>query len=93
MPDHIRLIAAAQFVTSAIAVWYFWPDLNRQRGFFGPIALRVIAIPAIALVIGGVLTGIFKTNPVRSTVMALCYIAIAIWCWKVASSRSRHAPR
>jgi hypothetical protein len=66
--------------------------IQGKYGLFGPVALRIIAIVAVGLVIGGAFTGVYVEHPVRSTVLALSYAAIAIRLWQLAAQRAAAPP-
>lgn len=60
-------------------------------GLFGPFSLRVIAVGAIGLGIGGIFTGAYVEHPVRSSLMAIAYVILAIRFWQMSVQRSRNA--
>jgi hypothetical protein len=66
--------------------------LRGRYGLMGPVVLRIGAIVAIGLVIGGVFTGVYVEHPVRSLVMAAVYIVVSIGLWRLATYRSRRTP-
>jgi hypothetical protein len=66
--------------------------IRGRYGLFGPVALRIIAVVAIGLVVGGAFTGVYLQHPVRSTVLAISYAAIAIRLWQLATQRSATPP-
>jgi len=61
----------------------------KGKGLFGPVALRVIAVAAVCLVIGGLFTGIWIDHPFRSAVLSISYVLVALRFWRVAAYRSR----
>jgi hypothetical protein len=65
--------------------------LRGRFGFFGPLALRIIAVVAIALVIGGAFNGIYVAHPIRGSLLAIAYVLIAIKLWRLAAHRARRA--
>jgi hypothetical protein len=90
-----------QLLAGAIVLMCVWAaslavcllfGLKGRRGLFGPIALRVIAVVAIGLVIGGFFTGVYVTHPVRSTVLAISYLLIAVRLWQIAARRAVMPP-
>lgn len=61
----------------------------KGKGFFGPFALRFIGVAAIGLVIGGFFTGVWLTHPLRSAILSVVYVSVALRLWKVAAYRAR----
>ena len=66
--------------------------IRGRYGLFGPVALRIIAMVAVGLVVGGAFTGVYLQHPVRSTVLAISYAAVAIRLWQLAAQRSATPP-
>lgn len=86
-----------QLLAGAIVLLCLWASslavrlllgLKGRRGLFGPTALRVIAVVAIALVAGGFFTGIYATHPVRSVALSISYVLIAWRLWQMAARRA-----
>jgi len=65
--------------------------LRGRFGFFGPVALRIAAATAVALVIAGAFTGIYVEHPIRASLLAITYVFIAIKLWRLATHRARRA--
>ncbi|HUR21654.1 MAG TPA: hypothetical protein VMZ90_12640 [Vicinamibacterales bacterium] len=91
-----------QFFAGAICLMSVWAlllairllfGLGGRNGFFGPVALRIIAAAAIGLVIGGAFTGVYVEHPLRSSVLVISYLLIAVRLWQLAARRSRTAVR
>ena len=89
-----------QLVTGVICALCLWAvvlavrlifGLRGKYGLMGPVALRIGAIVAVGLVIGGAFTGVYVEHPVRSVILAVVYIAVSIRLWRLAAHRSRRA--
>jgi len=66
--------------------------IRGRYGRMGPIALRVIAVAAIALIIGGLFTGVWFEHPLRSGLLSVSYVLVAIRLWQVAAHRQAMSP-
>lgn len=58
----------------------------------GPAALRVIAVGAVGLIIVGFFTGVWLEHPVRSGLLSVSYILLAIRLWQLAAHRQAVSP-
>lgn len=65
--------------------------IRGKYGLLGPVALRIAAVVAVGLVIGGVFTGLYVEYPVRSTLLAITYVVVAVRLWRLATHRSDRA--
>jgi len=65
--------------------------LRGRFGFFGPVALRIAAVAASALVVAGAFTGIYVEHPIRGGLLAITYVFISIKLWRLATQRARRA--
>jgi hypothetical protein len=63
-----------------------------RYGLIGPVALRLIAVAAIGLIIGGLFTGVWAEHPVRSGLLSVSYILIAMRLWQLAAHRQAVSP-
>ncbi len=63
--------------------------IRGSNGLLGPTALRIAAIVAIGLLIGGAFTGIYVEHPVRSVLLAASYVVVSIKLWRLAAYRSK----
>jgi hypothetical protein len=61
--------------------------MKDRFGLFGPWALRVIAMCAIGLTIGGIFTGYYVERSVIAFPMAISYILLARRLWHLAAER------
>jgi hypothetical protein len=93
----VQADALLQLLAGAIVLLCLWAvslsvrlllGLKGRRGLFGPIALRVIAVCAVGLVIGGVFTGVYVTHPLRSALLAISYLLISVRLWQLAAQRA-----
>ena len=90
----LQLVAG---VISALCIWVvvlavrLILGLRGKYGLLGPVTLRIGAVVAIGLVIGGAFTGIYVQHPVRSVVMAVVYVIAAIRLWRLAAYRATGA--
>ncbi len=89
-----------QLVTAVICALCLWAvvlavrlifGLRGRYGLMGPVALRIGAIVAVGLVVGGAFAGVYVEHPVRGSILATAYIAVSIRLWRLAAHRSRRA--
>jgi hypothetical protein len=66
--------------------------IRGKYGLIGPFALRAIAGAALALIIGGFFSGVWNEHPLRSALLSVSYILIAIRLWQVAAYRQSVSP-
>lgn len=64
--------------------------LKGRHGLMGPFALRIVAVAAIGLVIGGLFTGVWAEHPARTAVLSVSYVLCAIRLWQIADHRMRN---
>jgi hypothetical protein len=66
--------------------------IQARHGLLGPAALRIAAVAAIGLVVGGAFTGIYVKQPLRSGILAASYVVVSIkLCWMAAYRAGRAA--
>jgi hypothetical protein len=65
---------------------------GRTSGFFGPLALRIIAVGALGIVLSGLFTGYYAEHPAVGGVMALSYVLVARRFWALGRSRMAARP-
>lgn len=61
--------------------------IHGRHGLMGPSALRVIAVAALALIVGGFFTDVWNEHPLRSALLSVSYILVARRLWQVAAHR------
>ena len=85
-----------QLLAAAICLLAIWAVVlacrlvlgRRGKWFFGPLALRISAVAAIGLVVGGAFTGIWIDHPIRSAALSIAYVLLAVRLWNLAAYRS-----
>mgnify|MGYP001281104601 CR=1 FL=1 len=88
----LQLVAA---VICLLAVWSIVLAFRlilgarRRKWFFGPVVLRVSAVVAVGLVIGGAFSDVWGEHPVRTALLSISYVLLAIRFWSLAAYRSR----
>jgi|KBSMisStaDraftv2_1062788.scaffolds.fasta_scaffold463734_2 hypothetical protein len=89
-----------QLLAGAISALCLWAvvlsirlifGIRGKYGIFGPFALRILAVGAVGLIIGGAFTGVYVDHPIRSAVLAISYVLVAVRLWRMAAQRSRGA--
>jgi hypothetical protein len=90
-----------QLLTALICLLCLWAvalafrllfGIRGRHGLMGPVALRVIAVAAIGLVLGGFFTGVWFEHPLRSVLLSVSYILVSIRLWQVAAHRQSVSP-
>jgi hypothetical protein len=66
--------------------------IRGRYGLMGPATLRVIAVGAVGLIIAGFFTGVWVEHPVRSGLLSISYILVAIRLWQLAAHRQAVSP-